>query len=107
VCRCNETFYEFSFFCEIGHWVELANSVAGGGCVHRWGVIDILLSGWAASELVRAEHAGGIRCTGMLAFYPSIFYLLSWDQGPVSFSYLLIFFSSPISLEDVTSFHKS
>lgn len=63
MCRCNETFYEFSFFCEIGHWVELANSVAGGGCVHRWGVIDILLSGWAASELVRAEHAGGLRCT--------------------------------------------
>jgi hypothetical protein len=60
MCRSNETFYEFSFFCEIGQWVELANSMAGGACVHRWGVIDILLSGWAASELVRAEHAGGL-----------------------------------------------
>jgi hypothetical protein len=62
----------------------------GGGCVCHWGGTSILLNGWAASALVWAEHAGGLRFEGMLAINPSLFYLLLRNQGAVLF-YLLIF----------------
>lgn len=64
--RVFKFFYEFYFCYEIGQRVESTSNMMGGVCLRLWGGISILLSGWAASELVRAENTGGLRCKGML-----------------------------------------